>query len=132
MSYNGIGLSTAKGSSTNGYIQKNFTRRTESAYERRQRHKKDDVKRDQLVDNLSDIKDKELLIHDQKRSVDLKVSEYRDKLEDDDDLDDMEIEKKCKAYREELLKPLKIRDSYKKREDRIKEEKSKQTTEVEY
>ncbi|CDR42328.1 CYFA0S09e01244g1_1 [Cyberlindnera fabianii] len=116
MSYNGVGLTTARGSGTNGFIQKNYTRSVESGYKRRQKNKEANNKRDQLASQL--VRDKELLKHDDKRKIELKVSEMRDELEDEGKLDDDEIDKRCEEYRKSLMRPKDIRDSYKKREDR--------------
>lgn len=131
MSYNGIGLSTARGSGTNGYIQKNYTRSSESSYSKRQKNKLNDLKRDQLV---SGFKDQELVKHEEKRELDLKVSEYRDRLEDGDgegdgeeELSDGEIEARCKKFREELVKEMNAKRGYKSRKSR--EEKPARTEE---
>lgn len=85
--------------------------------------KKENAKRDgsQLLDDLSIIKDKELLKHEEKRKILLKVSEFRDTLEDEGELDDEAIELKCKEFKKELLRPKEILASYKKREDRLDE-----------
>lgn len=98
MSYNGIGLTTARGSGTNGYIQKNTTRITQSSYKRRQENKKTS----KVIDLV--VKDQSLIQREKKRDVELKVSELRDELEDDD-LDDEEIDKRCEELRQELLNP---------------------------
>lgn len=128
MSYNGIGLSTARGSGTNGYIQKNYTKNTETNYSKRLKNKQDDFKKNQIINSF---KDKELIKHDLKRSIDLKVSEYRDKLEDQEDqedpeLDDAEIDTKCKKYRDELIKEFNVKQGYKSRRSREDEEKEKE------
>jgi chromosome segregation ATPase len=101
MSYNGIGLSTARGSGTNGYIQKNSTRVSESSYKRRQHHKRQAEKLTQVV------KDKDLVLNDlrnKRREVELKISELRDDLEDEG-VDEEDIQKRCDALREELTRP---------------------------
>lgn len=127
MSYNGIGLQTAKGSSTNGFIQKNYTKVRESSYSRRLKLKKEEEKRrnKQIIEDLSNVKDKELQKHEEKRKIELKISEYRDSLEDLGELDDDEIEQKCKEFRKALLRPQEILSSYIKREDREEKEGTK-------
>lgn len=47
--------------------------------------------------------DKEILEHDRKREIEVKVFELRDKLEDEEVAED-EIEERCSALREELSK----------------------------
>jgi chromosome segregation ATPase len=101
MSYNGIGLSTTRGSGTNGYIQKNSARVSESTYRRRQHHKRQAEKLTQIV------KDKDLVLNklrNKKREIELKISELRDDLEDEG-IDEEDIEKRCDALREELTRP---------------------------
>lgn len=118
MSYNGIGLQTAKGSSTNGFIQKNYTRNKESSYSKRMKIKKENSKLKEEINEI--IKDKELIKHEEKRKIELRVSEYRDELEDEG-LEEEEIEMKCKEFRKKLLRPKEILESYKKRSDREKD-----------
>lgn len=134
MSYNGIGLSTARGSGTNGFIQKNYTRsNNETSYSKRLKNKQNDAKRDALINNSDLIKDKELVKHDEKRSIELKVSEYRDKLEEEDeDMDDDEIDAKCKEYKEELIKEFNIKQGYKSRRSREDSRDVQQQDHVDY
>lgn len=130
MSYNGIGLSTARGSGTNGYIQKNYTKNTETSYSRRLKNKQSDIKKNQIVS----FQDKELIKHESKREMDLKVSEYRDKLEDQEDpeLDDEEIDIKCKKYRDDLIKQFNIKQGYKSRRSRQDDDKIEKKQDVDY
>ncbi|CCH46660.1 Pre-mRNA-splicing factor [Wickerhamomyces ciferrii] len=137
MSYNGIGLSTARGSGTNGFIQKNNSfavgknHNELSSYAKRQKNKQDNLKRDQFIN----IKDKEIVNHEQKRKeIDLKVSEYRDKLEDDEELDlnDDEIDIKCKEFKDKLIKEINVKKGYKSRSIREKEDKKPKAKEVDY
>ncbi|KAH3675658.1 hypothetical protein WICMUC_002575 [Wickerhamomyces mucosus] len=121
MSYNGIGLSTARGSGTNGYIQKNVTHKNSlTSYQKRQSQKKLDSKLKTSNVTLDSIKDQELEIHNRKREIELKISEFRDKLEENDDLSDTEIEEKVEDFRN------RIKSQYKSRHQR-QEEKKKDT-----
>jgi len=60
-----------------------------------------------------------------RKEIDLKVSEYRDKLEEEDEngngLNDDEITKKCNEYKEELIRLINVKKGYKPR--RVREEK---------
>ncbi|RFU32213.1 hypothetical protein B7463_g4126, partial [Scytalidium lignicola] len=93
-----VGLSTPRGSGTSGYVQRNLA------------HLKP---RDKVAPygDLDSFKhrqrnpDKEILEHDRKREVEVKVFELRDKLEDEG-VDEEEIEQKCDALREKLLKDM--------------------------
>ena len=77
--YNGIGLTTARGSGTNGYVQRNL------AFVN---HTKDKVKYKteeeiQKLDLQNQRKpNQEILDHERKRKLELKCLEFRDKLED--------------------------------------------------
>ncbi|RQM06401.1 hypothetical protein DH86_00002245 [Scytalidium sp. 3C] len=91
-----VGLSTPRGSGTSGYVQRNLA------------HLKPRDKAAPYGD-LDSFKhrqrkpDKEILEHDRKREVEVKVFELRDKLEDEG-VDEEEIEAQCDALREKLLK----------------------------
>ncbi|SCU88215.1 LAFA_0E11364g1_1 [Lachancea sp. 'fantastica'] len=130
MSFNGIGLKSAKGSSTSGHIQrslasnddrkhdKNYLSRVKKSQERlkdakARHHKKDDT----------------ILKHVSRREVELRVSEYRDKLEEDAAMDDATIEAKCEKYRQMVLKSWeqeqedeKLRNAYISRSKRTSED----------
>lgn len=114
MSYNGIGLSTARGSGTNGYIQKNTTRVSESKYKRRQENKRQSEK----VAKLVTVKDKSLVDRERRREIELRVSELRDELEDQD-MDGELIDEKCDQLRQELLHPAK---THRRKSDRVDKE----------
>ncbi|OBA14537.1 uncharacterized protein OGAPODRAFT_43800, partial [Ogataea polymorpha] len=103
--YNGIGLSTARGSGTNGYVQRNLSnlhgnaRIDESGgkqYLRRQLRQKNERKQ-----VATTVRDRDIDLHERKRQLEIKVMEYREKLEDDG-LEDSEIDKKVEEYRERL------------------------------
>ncbi|KAI9832525.1 MAG: RNA-splicing factor [Sarea resinae] len=91
-----VGLTTPRGSGTSGYVQRNLS------------HLRP---RDNIAPypkDLDSIKhrqrkpDKEILEHDRKRDVEVKVFELRDKLEDEG-VDEEEIEVQTSALREKLL-----------------------------
>lgn len=131
MSYNGIGLSTARGSGTNGFIQKNNTNSSLlTAYKRRQQSKKySESQKSKLIRQ----KDEGLLNHAHKRAIDLEVSEYRDKLEDEHKLNDEEVDVKVKELRHKLVRDYRLKHevqylSRKEREERDDESVSGSTS----
>jgi serine/arginine repetitive matrix protein 2 len=83
MPYNGIGLSTARGSGTNGYISKN------TAYLQIRDGPPGGAYRKPYVD-LDDLRgppvhrapDKGILEHERKRRIEIKCMELRDELEE--------------------------------------------------
>lgn len=119
MSYNGIGLKSAKGSSTSGYIQRNLgdirvSKQGENEgkkYKQRQLNtiKREKVEKDikrntsnnkQLIEN-----DKELIKHEIRKRNEIKIMEFRDKIEEDNpELDDDKIDEMVNEYREKLNK----------------------------
>ena len=73
--YNGIGLQTARGSGTNGYVQRNLsTLRPRSLAAEAERHQETRVRNVQP--------DSSILDHERKRKVEVKCLELRDELED--------------------------------------------------
>lgn len=101
--YNGIGLTSVRGSGTNGYVQKNM------AHVSRQR-----TARAKSVDSAADRGDDlkaprqantEILEHNRKRQVEVKVMELRVTLEDQGVAEE-EIERKVEALRTSLLAKL--------------------------
>ncbi|RYP56665.1 hypothetical protein DL771_011699 [Monosporascus sp. 5C6A] len=93
-----VGLSTPRGSGTSGYVQRNLA------------HMKP---RDRAApyppkDDLDSLRhrqrqpDREILEHERKREVEVKVFELRDRLEDEG-LEEDEIDERCDALRKELL-----------------------------
>ena len=119
MSYNGIGLKSAKGSSTSGYIQRNLgdirvSKQGENEgkkYKQRQLNsiKREKVEKDikrntsnnkQLIEN-----DKELIKHEIRKRNEIKIMEFRDKIEEDNpELEDDKIDEIVNEYREKLNK----------------------------
>ncbi|EGW32292.1 uncharacterized protein SPAPADRAFT_50858 [Spathaspora passalidarum NRRL Y-27907] len=107
MSYNGIGLPTARGSGTSGYVQKNLAsnKKRSGYYESRQSQlnkTKQESKGKLIIEQINRQQAKqEILRHDDLRSIEVKCSELRDKLEDED-MDEDEIDKRVEALREKL------------------------------
>ncbi|KAF9984558.1 RNA-splicing factor [Mortierella antarctica] len=99
MSYNGIGLSTARGSGTNGYIVRNLSTL---------KPRRNDYKPADPYDNEPLIRkpNAELVLHEQKRSIEVKCATLQDELEDEGMAED-EIDKQVGALRERLTSLLK-------------------------
>jgi len=76
MSYNGIGLSTARGSGTNGYVVRNLS----TLRSRRNDFKPADPYEDEPQNQRPNV---ELLQHEQKRSVEVKCATLQAELEDE-------------------------------------------------
>jgi hypothetical protein len=117
MSYNGVGLSSAKGSGTSGFIQRNLgnikTRENQETkgkhFYKRQLNEKKNEKIEKLKKISSLPLDKDIHDHQLKKEIEIKVMEYRDKMEEEQsDLDDGEIDKLVDAYRIKLMKNKKI------------------------
>lgn len=103
MSYNGIGLSSAKGSSTSGYVQQSLAFTNRKKDPRLTTHDKEQQQQQQQQ-QIQPAKDESVISHKAKRQIELLVSEYRDKLEDGpDDLSDDTIDSKCEDYRRSIL-----------------------------
>lgn len=89
-----VGLSTPRGSGTSGYVQKNrsqFRPRDSQPYSK-------DI---EPVKHRQRQPDKDILDHDRKREIEVKVFELRDRLEDTE-MDEDEIESQCDALRRKL------------------------------
>jgi len=78
--FNGIGLSTPRGSGTNGYVQRNVACI-------RHRREKVDYKTDADLQRLDRVlhkqPTKEILDHEWKRGIELKCLQLREKLEEE-------------------------------------------------
>ncbi|KAI4866947.1 cwf21-domain-containing protein [Hypoxylon rubiginosum] len=90
-----VGLSTPRGSGTSGYVQRNLAQLKPRDRAGPYNIKDFDLKHRQRQP------DKEILEHDRKREVEVKVFELRDRLEDEE-VDEEEIDKQCDALRKEL------------------------------
>lgn len=77
--YNGIGLTTARGSGTNGYVQRNLAF-VHNAKDKIKYKTEEEIQR---MDKQSQRKpNQEILDHERKRKMELKCLEMRDRLED--------------------------------------------------
>lgn len=90
-----VGLSTPRGSGTSGYVQSN-----KAHLKPRERVKPYPTEVDSIKHRQRQP-DKEILEHDRKREIEVKVFELRDKLEDDG-VDEDEIDDQCDALRKKL------------------------------
>ncbi|GMM34368.1 U2-type spliceosomal complex subunit [Saccharomycopsis crataegensis] len=123
MSYNGIGLPSAKGSSTSGFIQRNLGNlkshsnskysAQSNKYEHRKQLKLTNEKNElKLKQRLNFKGDEEIINHEKKRLLEVKCLEYRDKLEEaaelqgDEPVDEDAIDEQVNKYRQQLLKLL--------------------------
>lgn len=111
MSYNGIGLKSAKGSSTSGYIQRNISdAKAEKIGESKGKHfyaRRLSEKRQEKIEKqkkFADLSiDKDIVDHETKREIEVKVMEYRDKMEaEHSDMEDEEIDELVEKYRIKL------------------------------
>ena len=95
-----VGLSTPRGSGTSGYVQRNLSllKPRDTGYGAPY----PPTDRDRALPRQRQP-DKEILDHDRKREIEVKVFDLRDKL-DDEEVDEEEIEKQCDELRERLLK----------------------------
>jgi len=100
MSYNGIGLSTARGSGTNGYIQRNLS--TVRRAKDRVDYKNDDQVRE-LDSRLDKKPNAEILLHEKKRKVEIRCCELESLMETQG-YEKEKIDEKVTAYRAMLLK----------------------------
>ncbi|KAK3997331.1 Pre-mRNA-splicing factor CWC21 [Cladorrhinum sp. PSN332] len=94
-----VGLSTPRGSGTSGYVQRNL------AHMRPRDRAAPYAPLNPPSLSQSHIQrqpDKGLLEHERKREVEVKVFELRDKLEDEGELEEDEIDAQCDALRKKL------------------------------
>ncbi|VDD74417.1 unnamed protein product [Mesocestoides corti] len=100
--YNGIGLPTPRGSGTNGYVQRNLAFLT--TFKEKINYKTDeDIKRADAVAFKEPNKD--ILLHERKRKVEVKCFELRQAMEDQGYTEE-EIDEKVSALRKELSSKL--------------------------
>ncbi|KAJ3358508.1 RNA-splicing factor [Allomyces javanicus] len=99
--YNGIGLTTPRGSGTNGYVTRNLS--SLRARDPRMGDRGADFNNDQFLKPRQP--NKEILLHEQKRQVEVKCLELRLKLEDEG-VDEDSIDDQVDALRKKLLAEL--------------------------
>ncbi|CAG7816885.1 unnamed protein product [Allacma fusca] len=102
--YNGIGLTTPRGSGTNGYVQRNlsFVRKT-----------KEKIKEQSNEDTAVRAYDPALVEHERRRQIEVRCLELRELLEEQE-VPDEEIEEEVATFRAKLLEEKKdtiVRDS---------------------
>lgn len=92
-----VGLSTPRGSGTSGYVQRNLSvlKTRDQSYGQPYPDPKKDLPRQRKPDQ-------EILDHDRKREVEVKVFDLRDRLEEEG-VDEDEIDDRCEKLREKLL-----------------------------
>lgn len=97
--YNGIGLATPRGTGTNGYVQKNWShvkRKSNVDYRNEQKR----------VDAMGPPKarkpNQEILEHERKRKVELRIAEFEDAMEEQG-YSEEEIARETAALRDKML-----------------------------
>ena len=109
--YNGIGLTTARGSGTSGYVQSNKFHRQQS---RLKRHEFEDLKKIHERGDRGDARgankregNREILEHNKKRKIEVELVAFRDALEEDEkNLTESEIEAKVNEERARLTRKM--------------------------
>lgn len=113
--YNGIGLPTARGSGTNGYVQKNLAHVKQTRV-----HRPDFVNQP----NEAKFTNLDIIAHQRKRKIESKCYDLRIDLEEDNWNKD-EIDKKVDRYRKKKLEELeKELEHERKRREELKERQS--------
>jgi serine/arginine repetitive matrix protein 2 len=97
--YNGIGLQTARGSGTNGYVQTNLSHLLFSR-QREEYNAEADLAKNEA--EITKGPNKELLMHEYKRRIEIKCVEFEDLMEEKG-FDPQEVEEKVSEYRKLLL-----------------------------
>merc|ERR1712228_1131506 len=98
--YNGIGLSTVRGSGTNGYVQRNLSH-VRPSKDKVNYKTEEDIKKSEAA--LSKGPNQGILDHERKRKLEVKCMELEEVLRDQGDYDDEEVDEKVNAYRQMLL-----------------------------
>ena len=97
--YNGIGLSTVRGSGTNGYVQRNLSH-VRPSKDKVNYKTEEDIKKSEAA--ISKGPNQGILDHERKRKLEVKCMELEEVLRDQG-CDDEEIDEKVNAYRQMLL-----------------------------
>lgn len=77
--YNGIGLQTARGSGTNGHVQRNFAAVRPGKREANSYKTEEDLAK--LDRQINKAPNQEILDHERKRKIEVKCAEYEENLE---------------------------------------------------
>lgn len=105
MSYNGVGLKSAKGSSTSGHIQRSLANNDESKQTQLKNYtarRKASEKQNEGIRKVKVPTQDHMLKHISKRRIEVLVSELRDELEDKDMAEDI-VEERCRELRKKLI-----------------------------
>lgn len=98
-----VGLSTPRGSGTSGYVQRNLSHlKPRSHPYMRGPSGLSSSSHDDTTRYKQRAPDAEILDHDRKRAIEVKVFELRDKLEEEGKLDEDEVDAECDALRRKL------------------------------
>lgn len=97
------GLATARGSGTNGYVQRNLSAlRPRDKQPHQSPHYTDDLPAPSLLRKPN----QEILLHERKRQVEVQCLELRENLESQNNLKEEEIEERVDTLRAKLLRNL--------------------------
>lgn len=97
--YNGIGLSTARGSGTNGYVQANLS---SLLFSKQKIEYNADADMEKNEAEITKGPNKDLLMHEYKRRIEIKCLEFEDLMEEKG-FPESEIAEKVNEYRKLLL-----------------------------
>ncbi|CAH1758667.1 2541_t:CDS:2 [Entrophospora sp. SA101] len=104
--YGNVGLTTPRGSGTNGYVVRNLsfvrTHKDPIHYESLEEGKN---KPSSLIHRKPN---QEILEHEKKRQIEIKCLSFRDELESKGEIDEDEIDKKVESHRQALLSSIDI------------------------
>lgn len=106
--YNGIGLSTARGSGTNGFVQRNLSH---VRVNKEHVEYKQDEEAKKLQAYISRKGNAELLQHDRKRQIELKCVEMEEMMREQS-YSEEEIQRKVDKFRKQLMDKESQRDAY--------------------
>ncbi|KAJ6641892.1 Serine/arginine repetitive matrix protein 2 [Pseudolycoriella hygida] len=99
--YNGIGLPTARGSGTNGHVQRNYAFVRPGKKDNITYKSEDDLAKLDAANNRQP--NQGILDHERKRQLEVKCAEYEDILEKQKDYSKEEIAAKVNSYRLKLM-----------------------------
>lgn len=80
--YNGIGLTTPRGSGTNGYVQRNLSSVRAKRPRDERGGERDEKDRERLESQLNRQPNAEILEHQRKRQLEVKCAELQDMMEE--------------------------------------------------
>lgn len=98
--YNGIGLTTPRGSGTNGHVQRNWAFVRPGKKDNSNYRSEEDIKK--LDATLNRPPNKDILDHNRKRKIEVKCLEFEEILEKQG-LSSVEIDAKVDSYRKKLM-----------------------------